>query len=141
MNLSLTYIILLSTINNLSQLLILLCATHFVSHASWFCKSSLQDHQKIIHNWYYGGVWIRMKSQHLHLAFPSSSVFLMRTGYTVQRHYALFMYCSRTVHGIHNHFIQKILKIGPTVLFTHLKIILLQYFRFQFSVFNKISGI
>ena len=98
MNLSLTYIILLSTINNLSQLLILLCATHFVSHASWFCKSSLQDHQKIIHNWYYGGVWIRMKSQCLHLAFPSSSVFLMHTGYTVQETlctvHVLFTHCS-----------------------------------------------
>ena len=31
-------------------------------------------------------------------------------------------------------FRKKILKMGPTVLFTHLKIILLQYF--QFSVFN-----
>ena len=35
-------------------------------------------------------------------------------------------HCSCTVHGTHNHFIQeKILKMGPTVLFTYLKIILL----------------
>ena len=38
--------------------------------------------------------------------------------------------------GPNNHFIQKkILKMGPTVLFTHSKIILLRYF--QFSVFRK----
>ena len=33
------------------------------------------------------------------------------------------------------------LKIGPTVLFTHLKNILLQYFQFQFSILAKISSI
>ena len=46
-----------------------------------------------------------------------------------------------TVHGTHKPlFSQKLsLKIGLTTLFTHLKIILLQCF--QFSVFNKISGI
>ena len=33
------------------------------------------------------------------------------------------------------------LKIGPTILFTHLKIILLQCFQFQFSVLTKISSI
>ena len=33
------------------------------------------------------------------------------------------------------------LKIGPTALFTHLKIILLQCFQFQFSVSAKISSI
>ena len=43
-------------------------------------------------------------------------------GFTI---HALFTYCSH---------IKKILKIGLTILFTHLKIILLQYF--QFSVFN-----
>ena len=41
-------------------------------------------------------------------------------------------HCSRTVHRTYNHFIQKnILKMGLTVLFTHLKIILLQWFQFQ----------
>ena len=40
----------------------------------------------------------------------------------------LFTYCADTVYVL------KILKIGPTVLFTHLKIILLQCF--QFSVFS-----
>ena len=33
------------------------------------------------------------------------------------------------------------LKMGPTTLFTHLKIILLQYFQFQFSVSTTISSI
>ena len=40
----------------------------------------------------------------------------------------LFTYCRNTVHEL------KILKMGSTVLFTHLKIILLQCF--QFSVFS-----
>ena len=50
-------------------------------------------------------------------------------------------HCSCTILGTYNHFIQKkkILKMGPTVLFTHLKIILLQCF--QFSVFSKINCI
>ena len=85
-------------------------------------------------------VWIQMKSQHLRLGFPSSSssffffFFLMHTNYTVQE-----TLC--TVHGTHNHFIynKNILKIGLTTLFTHLKLILLQYF--QFSFFSKISCI
>ena len=37
-----------------------------------------------------------------------------------------------TVHGL-----KKILKMGPTVLFTHLKIILLQRFQFSVSSFSK----
>ena len=36
---------------------------------------------------------------------------------------------------------KKILKIGHTVLFTHLKSILFSVFSFQFSVFSKISFI
>ena len=46
-----------------------------------------------------------------------------------------------TIHRYYNHFIlkKKILKMGLTALFTHLKIILLQCF--QFSVFSKISCI
>ena len=56
-----------------------------------------------------------------------------------RRQILLFIHCLHTVHGTHNHFIQKkILKMDPTVLFTHLKIILLQCFSvfsfsFQFS--------
>ena len=52
----------------------------------------------------------------------------MHADYTVQE-----TLC--TIHKTHNHFIQKkiYIKMGPTVLFTHLKIILLQCF--QFSVF------
>ena len=57
-----------------------------------------------------------------------------------RKHCALFTHCSYTVHGTHNHFIQeKILKMGPTLLFKHLKIILLQCF--QFSVLSKINYI
>ena len=46
-----------------------------------------------------------------------------------------------TFQRTYNHFIQKkkILKMGPTALFTHSKIILLRFF--QFSAFNKISCI
>ena len=42
-----------------------------------------------------------------------------------------------TVHGTHKLHFSSIfsLKIGPTVLFTHLKIILLQYFQFSFFSF------
>ena len=54
--------------------------------------------------------------------------------------HALWQYYSRIVHGTHSHFIQKkILKMSPTILFTLLKIILLQCF--QFSVSTKISCI
>ena len=45
------------------------------------------------------------------------------------------MHCSRTVHGLFTH-----LKIGPTVLFTYLKIIklfLYNIFNFQFSIFSN----
>ena len=41
---------------------------------------------------------------------------------------ALFKYCSSTVHAL------KILKIGPMILFTHLKIILLQCFQFSVTI-------
>ena len=52
----------------------------------------------------------------------------------------LFMHCSHIIYGTHNHFIhKKILKMDPTELFTHLKIILLQCF--QFLVFSKINCI
>ena len=49
------------------------------------------------------------------------------------------VYCSRT-HKFHFSTTFS-LKMGPTTLFTHLKIILLQYFQFQFSVSAKISSI
>ena len=49
------------------------------------------------------------------------------------------VYCSRT-HKLH--FLSTFsLKIGSTVLFTHLKIILLQYFQFLIFNFSKISSI
>ena len=52
---------------------------------------------------------------------------------------------SAFMHGLQTHkfYFSAIfsLKMGPTALFTHLKIILLQYFQFQFSVSIKISSI
>ena len=59
------------------------------------------------------------------------------------RQILLFIHCLHTVHGTHNHFIQKkIFKMSLTVLFTHLKIILLQCFsvfsfNFQLSTVSK----
>ena len=48
-----------------------------------------------------------------------------------------------TVYGTHkSHFLVTFsLKLGPTILFTHLKIILLQYFRFSVFSFSKINSI
>ena len=76
--------------------------------------------------------------------FFAFTSFKLETKFTVHETYvtvhALFRYCLYTVHETHSHFIQKkILKIGPTVLFTYLKIILLQCF--QFSVPATISSI
>ena len=54
--------------------------------------------------------------------------------------YTLFMHCSRNPQLLYLKYIYiYILKMDPSVLFIHLKIILLQYF--QFSIFSKISGI
>ena len=50
-----------------------------------------------------------------------------------------FVHCSRTYKF---HFLTTFsLKMGPMILFTYLKIILLQCFQFQFSVSAKISSI
>ena len=76
--------------------------------------------------------------------FPSFFFFFFSSAWTVNllcrdKNYCsyivavLFTYCSITVHAL------KILKMGPAVLFTHLKIILLQCF--QFSVSATISSI
>ena len=76
--------------------------------------------------------------------------FLMHADYTVshalctiqalfRRHYALFSGSRALFMGPSTTiFRKKTLKIGPKTLFTHLKIILLQYF--QFSVFSKVRG-
>ena len=78
-------------------------------------------------------VWIA-RLAFLVLRFPLLLFFFLfffrrfrETNFTV---HAMFMYCLRAIHGTHSHFIKKknILKMGPTVLFTHLKIILLQFF-------------
>ena len=50
-----------------------------------------------------------------------------------------FVHCLRT-HKFY-FLVTFSLKMGLTILFTHLKIILLQYFQFQFSVSAKISSI
>ena len=66
--------------------------------------------------------------------FFSFHSFCRKAG-TINTVAVLFIYCRSTVHGTHSHFIRKkILNMGPTVLFTHLKIILLQCF--QFLVFS-----
>ena len=67
--------------------------------------------------------------------------FFMRFSFRGQL--ALFMHCSLIVHilftGPTSLYLEKILKMSLTTLFTHLKIILLQCL--QFSVFSKISCI
>ena len=65
----------------------------------------------------------------------------MNSNSTIHAHGFTVQETKCTVHRTYNHFILKknILKMGPTTLFTHLKIILLQCF--QFSVFSKISCI
>ena len=97
---------------------------------------------------FYVPVWIERFSLNPALRFSSFffafTRFREETKFTVYETnvtvHALFRYCSRSIHGTYSHFIQKkILKMGPTVLFTHLKIILLQCF--QFSVSAIISSI
>ena len=63
------------------------------------------------------------------------------SNYTVHKHGFTIQETKCTVHWTYNHFIQKknIKNGSHTALFTHLKIILLQCFRF--SVFSKISCI
>ena len=106
-------------------------------------SSSIDDWRKAVAasflDLHIGSVWIRII---LHLCFPLFLFFFLFFFllHVFQGTKLLFMHSLRTVHGTHHHFIQKkILKIGLTALFTHLKIILLRYF--QFSVFSKISCI
>ena len=65
----------------------------------------------------------------------------MNSNSTVHAHGFTVQETKCTIHRSYNHFIlkKKILKMGPTALFTVLKISLLQYF--QFSIFSKISCI
>ena len=87
-------------------------------------------------------VWIRLITC-LHFEFHGFFFFFlarMNSNRTVHAHGFTVQETKYTVHGTHNHFIQKkILKMGHMTLFTHLKIILLQCF--QFLVFSKISCI
>ena len=86
----------------------------------------------------YVPVWIRMN--------PASAfsdiyiyIFLQPHNMTQSTVNSAQMYCSRT-HTFHFS-ATFLLKMGPTILFTHLKIILLQCFQFQFSVSVKINSI
>ena len=71
--------------------------------------------------------------------------FFFFNAYEQQQHYSCTwihctgdkVHCSQDLQPLYSE--KKILKMGPTALFTHLKIILLQCF--QFSVFRKISYI
>ena len=89
-------------------------------------------------------VWIGLIT-HLHFEFHVSLfVFFfpahMNSNCTVHAHGFTVQETKCTVHRTYNHFIKKtILKMGPTALFTHLKIIFLEYF--QLSFFNKLCCI
>ena len=79
------------------------------------------------------------KPARLHLAF-SSFFFLMHAFQWIGGKctvHTLFTHCSRDPQPLYSE--KKILKMDPTALFTHLKIIFLQYF--QFLVFSKINCI
>ena len=101
----------------------------FITICSIYCKS-------------YRKIYYEILSMHLDRVYDSTFAFsfffflmhaFQKTQSTVQ-----WVLC--TVHGTHKYFIQeKKLKMGPTTLFAHLKIILLQCF--QFSIFSKISCI
>ena len=93
-------------------------------------------------------VWVQHFPLNPTVCFPLSFFFLFfffhafqggrRQNFLFMRQMSLFTHYSGTVYalfmGITTTLLKKILKMGPTVLFTHLKIILLQYF--QFLVFN-----
>ena len=79
-------------------------------------------------------VWIGLSYVHvlrLHFFFMRVQQFLVDNTLFMHCLYTIH-HCLYTVHGTHNYFIQKkILKMGPTSLFTHLKFILLQCFQFS----------
>ena len=85
-------------------------------------------------------VWIRLKCAFAFCNHVSALFFF----FFFKPHYftkstvnSARMHCSQT-HKFHFSATFS-LKMGPTILFTHLKIILLQYFQFQFSISAKIS--
>ena len=82
-------------------------------------------------------VWIALISAVS--AFPQFFFFFFFSATMVDPFFCEQVHCSRTYKL---HFLSTFsLKIGPTVLFTHLKIILLQYFQFSIFNFSKISSI
>ena len=73
-------------------------------------------------------------------SFFSSFLERMNSNCTIHAHGFTMQKTKCTIHRTYNQFIKKKnIKMGPTALFTHLEIILLQCF--QFSVFSKISCI
>ena len=98
-------------------------------------------------------IWIQRFSLYLAVRLPLFSFFFFfffsrisgreRQNLLFMRQMSLFTHCSGTVYalfmGLTATLFKKILKMGPTVLFTHLKIILLRYF--QFSISATISSI
>ena len=95
------------------------------------------------HSFYYVTVWIQIisASTFFELRFSLFCFFFFGSAAIVD-----FVNCEQYIRALFtvpqitlfSHFL---LKMGPTALFTHLKIISLQYFQFQFSVSAKISSI
>ena len=91
--------------------------------------------------WFLGAVWIALKWR---LRFKSAFCpffFFCFSRWCWPSQQWIVHLC--TVHGSHRHQFSATfsLKMGPTVLFTHLKIILLQCFQFSVFSFSKISSI
>ena len=84
-------------------------------------------------------VWFAMKSTSTFLRFPFFFFFSSLRWLTLSTMNSVYVYCLQS-HKLY--FLATfLLKMGPTILFTHLKIISLQCFQFQFSVSAKISSI
>ena len=95
---------------------------------------------------YIVSVWIQLIVASMFMFLSCGFLFLFFIFYLVQPALvdfftlnSVFVHCLRT-HKFHFSVIF-LLKMGHTTLFTHLKIILLQYFQFQFSVSAKINSI
>jgi len=115
-------------------------ASHTISYKQYTDISNIKQVKNIIQTQGYfighlSGVWIHIYSCvsrsrfNLFFFFPPVFYFL--------RKLSLFMHCSSTVYALFMGSIttlfKKILKMGPMVLFIHLKIILLQCFQFLVS--------
>ena len=99
----------------------------------WWVWNAIQTHTK----WVFGSdlfVCLRFTSRFVLFFFFFKPQLLIILSWTVYPY---------TVHGFYKLHFSTIfsLKMGSTALFTHLKIILLQYFQFSVFSFNKISFI